>query len=115
MWKEKSVATVGLSKRTVHIDFGVVEIDQDGTFAEWKEKPTIDYLVSMGIYLLEPEALDMMVDEVFFTLPELIVKLHENGRKVTGFVHEGYWLDIGRPEDYEKACRDYEDELCDKI
>ena len=105
--KEKSIATVALSKRTVDIDFGVVTLNNGNQFSEWQEKPQIEYLVSTGIYIFEPEALDVLPSEGFFNLPDLIVKLAENNKKVTGYVHHGYWLDIGRASDYAKACEDY--------
>ena len=103
---EKSIATIALSKRTVDIDFGVVTLKNDNQFSEWKEKPIIEYLVSTGIYIFEPEALDVLPSEGFFNLPDFIIKLAENN-KVSGYIHHGYWLDIGRPGDYAKACEDY--------
>jgi NDP-sugar pyrophosphorylase family protein len=105
--KEKSIATVALSKRNVDIDFGVVTLDSERRFLEWREKPVIEYLVSMGIYLFEPEALDALPAEGFFNLPDLIVRLAEDESKVKGYRHQGYWLDIGRAADYAKACEDY--------
>jgi NDP-sugar pyrophosphorylase family protein len=72
------------------------------------EKPSLDYYVSMGIYVLEPEALDVIPDNEAFDLPDLIKALLDQGKKVKGFAFEGYWQDIGRPEDYEKAQKDYE-------
>ena len=104
----KGDATVALSRRKVHIDYGVVEVDKDLFFSVWNEKPTIDYLVSMGIYLLEPEALESMPEEGFFNLPDLIVRLKSQNKRVAGYLHHGFWLDIGRPDDYERACEDYE-------
>ena len=104
---EKSIATIALSKRTVDIDFGVVTLKNENQFSEWKEKPIIEYLVSTGIYIFEPEALNVLPSEGFFNLPDLIIKLAENNKKVTGYVHHGYWLDIGRASDYAKACEDY--------
>ena len=44
----------------------------------------------------------------FFNLPDLVQALYGQGKKVSGFIHEGYWLDIGRTEDYQKACQDYD-------
>jgi len=104
---EKSIATIALARRTVEIDFGVVTLNDDNQFLEWKEKPEIEYMVSTGIYIFEPEALEVLPSEGFFNLPDLIIKLSENNKKVTGYIHHGYWLDIGRPGDYAKACEDY--------
>lgn len=105
---QKSVATVALSKRFVNIDFGVVTLSDDNRFSKWDEKPQIEYLVSTGIYLFESAALEFIPAGGFFNLPDLIQKLDENKKKVCGYIHKGYWLDIGRAEDYEKACEDYE-------
>lgn len=105
--QEKSAATIALSKRTVDIDFGVVTLNNENQFSEWKEKPVIEYLVSTGIYIFEPEALSVLPAEGFFNLPDMIIKLAENNKKVTGYIHHGYWLDIGRASDYAKACEDY--------
>ena len=44
-----------------------------------------------------------------FNLPDFINKLHENKKGVIGYIHQGYWLHIGRPKDYERACLDYEE------
>ncbi len=106
--KNGNVATIGTAKRTVNIDFGVVRVDEENRFSSWDEKPNIDYLVSMGIYLMEPEALDLVPRGKFFNLPDLILALDASDKKVSAYIHKGYWLDIGRPADYEKANDDYE-------
>lgn len=108
--EHKSVATVAMSQRKVDIDFGVVEFDEDNLFREWREKPVIEYMVSMGAYLFEPEIFEVL-PEGFFNLPDLIVKLAEQDKTVKGYRHPGYWLDIGRPSDYAKACEDYGNRL----
>lgn len=104
----KATATISLTQRKVDIDYGVVEVDEDLIFTRWKEKPTIQYLVSMGIYLLEPESLTYMPVSGFFNLPDLIVKLKAEQKTVAGYLHKGHWLDIGRPDDYETACEGLE-------
>jgi len=102
-----ALATIGLCRRTVHIDFGIVTLNGERRLTGWQEKPQIEYLVSTGIYVLEPAALSVMPAAGFFNLPDLVEALYGRGRKVSGFIHEGYWLDIGRAEDYQKACEDY--------
>jgi NDP-sugar pyrophosphorylase family protein len=103
-----AMATVGLFQRNVFIDFGVVETDEQSHIVAWKEKPTINYLVSTGIYALNRQALSFLAPDEFINLPDLLLRLKTAGNRVSGYLHEGYWLDIGRPEDYEKACRDAE-------
>jgi len=106
--ENQNVATVGIAERNVHIDFGVVELDATNQFSLWKEKPTIEYLVSMGIYVFSVEALKYLPKEDTFGLPDFIESLSRNNKKIMGYIHKGYWLDIGRPEDYEQACKDFE-------
>jgi NDP-sugar pyrophosphorylase family protein len=101
--KNNATATVGLNKRSVHIDFGVIEVDRNKNIKEYTEKPMIDYLVSMGVYIFEPEVLEYIKPNEHLNMPDLIKKLVADGKNVKGFIHEGYWLDIGRPEDYQKA------------
>jgi len=102
-----NVATIGTVKRNVNIDFGVVKFDEANNYVSWSEKPTIEHLVSMGVYVFSPKALDFLPDNSFFNLPDFIQKLHDSKEKVMGYIHKGYWLDIGRPDDYEKACEDF--------
>jgi len=63
----------------------------------------------MGIYVLSPRALNCLPKREFFNIPDLIQALHNNNEKVKGYIHNGYWLDIGRREDYEYACKRYEE------
>jgi len=68
----------------------------------YDEKPEMTWNVSMGIYALEPEAVDL-VPEGPSDFPELVTALLDAGLPVGAFVHDGLWLDIGRHEDYENA------------
>lgn len=107
--KNKNAATIGTALRKQFIDFGLVELSDNLQFISWKEKPTLEYLVSMGIYVFSPSVLDFLPKADFFTAPDLIQILANNNQKVMGYIHTGYWLDIGRPEDYAKACKEFEE------
>ena len=109
-----AIATIALKKRDVKIDFGVVEIDDGNSIVGYKEKPKIDYLVSMGVYAFEPLVLEYIKPNEYLDFPDLIKKLISNGETVKGYVYDGYWLDIGRPDDYERASRDI-DKIHDKL
>jgi len=102
------VATIAVHKRQVKIDFGVVGIDSEKKVVNYKEKPTLDYLVSMGIYVFEPEVLDYIKTGEKLDFPELVKRLMRNGEKVQAYPSDDYWLDIGRPEDHRKAIEDFE-------
>ena len=94
-----TVATYG---REVLIDFGVLEID-GGKVVGFREKPTLSYSVSMGIYVISRSALARYPVGRPFGFDELMADLIERGDLPASAPFDGYWLDIGRPEDYERA------------
>jgi len=94
--------TVGVTNKNVNVDLGVLDVE--GTeVTGFHEKPTLNYTVSMGIYFMEPEILDFIPKGVPFGMDNLIHSMLEKGEKVNVFKHDGMWMDIGRPEDFEKA------------
>ena len=101
-----NVFTVATHERTVKINYGVVYLAEDdgadGRVEVWEEKPEIASLVSMGIYVIEPRALDYVPDERF-DIPDLIQALLASGERVGAYRHRGLWFDIGRHDDYELA------------
>ena len=101
-----SIATIALNRRHVDIDFGVVELDENRTLIGYIEKPKIDYLVSMGVYAFNESILEYIPSHEYLDIPDLMKRLLSEGEKVNGFIHDGYWLDIGRPDDYIKANED---------
>ncbi len=110
MWqyhKERgAIATLASYQRQVRIDLGVIE-SEDGWVKDYIEKPTYCYAVSTGIYIFEPEALEFMEPGQRLDLPELILRLMRANEKVNVYSFEGYWLDIGRHDDYEVAAREF--------
>ena len=104
--KTGSIATIALNRRHVDIDFGVVELDENRTLIGYIEKPKIDYLVSMGVYAFNESILEYIPSHEYLDIPDLMKRLLSEGEKVNGFIHDGYWLDIGRPDDYIKANED---------
>jgi len=100
--REKVEATVGVREYTVQVPFGVVEL-KDGKVKEIVEKPTLRSLVSAGIYVLEPSALELVPNNEFCDMPTLIARMHRDNREISAFpIHEA-WLDIGRMEDLNEA------------
>lgn len=102
-----AIATVACYQRDVKIDLGVIEVDKDNWVANYIEKPTYHYSVSMGIYLFEPEILNYIKKNQRLDLPELVLKLMKDHKKVNVFNFEGYWLDIGRHDDYQRAIEEF--------
>ena len=103
----KASATIALHKRSVHIDYGVVETTGSGTLSRYVEKPVIDYKVSMGINALSRGALAMIAPRGKFDMPQLMQALADNGKQVSCFETDCYWQDIGRFDDYTQASADF--------
>jgi NDP-sugar pyrophosphorylase family protein len=72
------------------------------------EKPVHRYQVSMGIYVLEPAVLDFVPRGQYLDLPDLVRQLMAAGQPVLAHPFDGYWLDIGRHDDYEQAVEEFE-------
>jgi NDP-sugar pyrophosphorylase family protein len=102
------IATIATHHRKVHIDLGVIEVNGDYSIKDYIEKPTIPYQVSMGMYVFEPRALDFIPYNQYLDFPDLIKLLLEKGERVVAYPFEGYWQDLGRPDDYEQANEDFE-------
>jgi NDP-mannose synthase len=107
-----NVLTVASHERTVRSDYGVLHLDGEAgrtrRVTGFEEKPEVAYIVSMGVYALEPRALDFIDEGSYLDLPDLVLKLIEAGEPVGSYIYDGYWLDIGRHEDYEQALVEFE-------
>ena len=102
-----NVLTIATTNRQVKMDYGLLDLgDAKGALREiagYREKPVIDCMVSMGIYVLEPEALEFAPADGHFDFPQLVQRALAAGAPIGAFVYDGLWLDIGRHEDYEQA------------
>ncbi|MGZ3752119.1 MAG: nucleotidyltransferase family protein [Mucilaginibacter sp.] len=89
----------------VTVPYAVLETDNDCLVA-FKEKPTYTYFSNGGIYLMKKHCLSLIPEDTFYNTTDLIEQLIANGEKVTTYPMVGYWLDIGKHEDFEKAQAD---------
>ena len=89
----------------VNIPYAVLETN-DGAVVDFKEKPTYTYYSNGGIYLIKKSALQVIPKNTNYNATDLIEALIKNRQKVISYPLVGYWLDIGKPEDFEKAQRD---------
>jgi len=106
--EQKAIATIASHHRQSRIDLGVIQKDGDCRITGYIEKPTYDFLVSMGIYVFEPEVLPYIPHNEYLDFPDLIKKLIAAGERVVGYEFNGYWEDLGRPDDYSRASKDFE-------
>lgn len=106
--QQQAAATIAVHLRKVRIDLGVVQSDETSRINGYIEKPTYDYCVSMGIYVFEPRVISYVPRGEYLDFPDLVQKLLAADEKVVGYHFDGYWQDLGRPDDYELAMQDFE-------
>lgn len=104
--ENKNIFTVSAHQRVEKIDYGVLELDENESLINFREKPNYSFMVSMGVYVANKEVLRYIPYNEYFGFDNLMLKLIELERPARVFKYDGYWLDIGRPDDYEKAIND---------
>lgn len=105
--KTNADLTIATYAKTVKLDLGVLEI-ADGNVVGYREKPSIPYDVSMGIYLYSPRAHAWIKRDTYLDFPDLILRMIDAGQKVSSYRTDCVWLDIGRHEDYALATEIFE-------
>lgn len=100
--QHQSALTIATTTRTLKMDFGLIE-DKAGRVTQFKEKPILSHLVSMGVYCMEPEVLDYVPPGVPFGFDDLVLCMMDRSVPVCTFRHHGMWLDVGRVEDFQRA------------
>ncbi|MGI5404339.1 nucleotidyltransferase family protein [Streptomyces sp. CA-135486] len=94
--------TVATYARKVAIDFGVLTTES-GRVVGFAEKPSMDYRVSMGVYGLSRDTLAGYTPGLPLGFDELMLDLLQSQNPPHTYDFDGYWLDIGRPDDYDRA------------
>jgi NDP-sugar pyrophosphorylase family protein len=99
--------TVATAERMHKIDFGVLEVEA-GQILGFREKPELRYQVSMGVYGMSRKTLAPYPPGLSFGFDQLVLDLLDRGEYPATYPFGGFWLDIGRPEDYDEANRTFE-------
>ncbi|MGC9436285.1 MAG: nucleotidyltransferase family protein [Methanomicrobiales archaeon] len=107
--RKGGLATIATYPRDVPIDFGVLECDDDRRIHSFHEKPTYHFTVSMGIYLFSRDIFEYVPDTGPFGFDDLMMALTGAGAEVYSYPHDGFWLDIGRPDDYAQSIEIFEE------
>jgi len=107
--KSNNIFTVSAYSRDQKVDYGVLEVGFDNKLVNFVEKPVNRYNVSMGVYMANRKILEYIPENQLYGFDHLMLDLIRLQNPATVKVHSGYWLDIGRPDDYEKACNDVEE------
>ena len=99
--------TIASFRRRVRDELGILETDGGNRLRAYHEKPEHEYMVSMGIYVLEPSAVDLIPTDDRMDFPDLVQELLDAGRHVSSHPHDGYWLDLGRHDDFNRANEEF--------
>lgn len=99
----KNNFTISAFKRIDKIDYGVLKKNVNNKLIKFDEKPSYEFLVSMGIYMVNKKVIENIPMDTYFGFDHLMKLLIENSEFPSIHEYDGYWLDIGRPDDYEKA------------
>jgi NDP-sugar pyrophosphorylase family protein len=105
-----AAATIATKEREIQVSLGVLRFgdEQDPTrLTGYDEKPSIDYIASMGVYCFAPRALEHIEPGERLDFPDLVLRLIAAGEVVRSWLSEDYWLDIGRHDDYEQAQEEF--------
>lgn len=103
-----SLFTISSHSRVQSIDYGVLEIDGHGCLAGFREKPKTRYAVSMGVYMVSRKVVEFIPLDRPYGFDNLMLDLIAAEREVAVRGFDGYWLDIGRPDDYVQAIEEFE-------
>ena len=102
---QEALFTAGIKEGVTPFSFGNIHFDGN-LITGVEEKPDLVSYVLAGVYMMKPEVLDLVPDSTYFGIDDLICTMLDQGMPVAKYDIEEYWLDIGRPVDYEKAQRD---------
>jgi NDP-sugar pyrophosphorylase family protein len=103
--KGKYCMTVGYRKYEHKLPFGVLQLERNRLYGII-EKPSTEFNVSAGIYILNESVIDLVPDNSFFTIPELVSKLLEKKRNIGAYLIEEYWLGIENVDHFEEAIKE---------
>ena len=101
-----SIFTAGVKKIIMPYAFGNILFDGD-EITQVQKKPDIITYALAGIYIMKKEIFDLIPDNEYYGIDQLIRKMLAEGKKVIKYDIREYWLDIGRIDDYEKAQEDF--------
>lgn len=105
---EGNIFTISAMTREHRIDYGVLDTDEAERLCGFREKPVASYTVSMGVYMVSAAAVEFIPSKGAYGFDNLMLELMAAGRPAAVRRFDGYWLDIGRPDDYALAIEEFE-------
>ncbi len=105
---KNNIFTISAHMREQKVDYGVLEMDASNHLTGFREKPSTEYLVSMGVYMASRRIVDFIPEGKSYGFDNLMLDLLAPGKPLQCATFSGYWLDIGRPDDYAQAIEEFE-------
>lgn len=106
--RQSNIFTISAYMREQKVDYGVLEVDANHQLTGFKEKPLTGYLVSMGVYMANRSIMEFIPEGKSYGFDNLMLDLLAAGKPAAVRKFDGYWLDIGRPDDYIQAVEEFE-------
>lgn len=106
--KNGKIFSISSYDRSEISEYGVLHLNDNNVLTGFIEKPKYYYTVSMGIYMAKREVLNHIPENIAYGFDKLMLDLLSKKQDVIIHKHDGYWLDIGRPDDYAQAVEDLE-------
>ena len=104
---QNAVATMGVREYNYQIPYGIIDCDGN-KIINITEKPTFNFYVNAGIYVLSPNVVDSIDQENFLNMPDVFKNLINENKRTVLFPIRGYWLDIGHMDQFKQAQTDYQ-------
>lgn len=105
---QNAAATMGVREYSYQVPYGVVDYDGNKIISI-TEKPTLNFYVNAGIYVLSPETVDSVDEENFLNMTDVFGKLMRENKRTILYPIRGYWLDIGHMDQFKQAQTDYQE------
>ncbi len=100
--KNNSLMTIASNDYIIDIPYAILK-EKNNRIIKLSEKPTLKYFTNAGIYILNTKLLNKIPKNKFFDITDLINNLLELNHKIFHYQILGYWIDIGKPEDYKNV------------
>ncbi len=105
--KEEVLATIALVPYKSTLKYGFIEMDEYGAVKKWREKPTVEGLINVGCYVMEPRFLDYIPEDKMFGMNLAFERALEANERIYGYVSKGSFTDIGDRKSYIKVYKRY--------
>lgn len=99
-------ATMCVKNFVFNIPYACIDFNADSSITGIREKPSNEYFVNTGMYILNPTVLSLIPSDDFYDMPQLFDQLMEQQYQCKAYRIDEYWLDLGRPEDLDKGHAD---------